>query len=81
MEKPSEIPQPEVIKLRALAMQVCVPASYSDERVQEFANEQVLCGTTNGWKIAKEGNEMLDGCSERVPCETRKGFVHIVLLA
>lgn len=71
--------EPMVTKLRVLDMQVCVPADWTDEQVEEFANRENLCGTSHGWGIRKQGDRFLAGSDERVPCSARPGFVHIML--
>ena len=70
---------PEVTRYGVLDMQVCVPENWSDEQVKEFADEKYLCGSTSGWHIRKEGDKALNGAHERVECEMRDGFVHIML--
>jgi len=61
-------------------MQVCVPKRWTDKKIKEFADLANPCGTRNGWFIRKEGNELLDGDPERVPClEGKTGFVHVML--
>ncbi|MDA0244924.1 MAG: hypothetical protein OT477_16025 [Chloroflexi bacterium] len=59
-------------------MQVCVPASWTDNDVQGFANEQRPAGTAEGWRVRRE-NECLPGTRERASCQYRDGFVHIML--
>lgn len=71
--------EPQAIKLGALSMQVCVPEDWTDEQIKEFADRENLCGTANGWQIRKQGDEALAGCDERVPCDGRKGFIHVML--
>lgn len=71
--------KPEVTYRGALDMQVCVPKKWKNKEVVEFANTQYLCGTQNGWFIRKQGDEALSGDDERVSCNERKGFVHIML--
>jgi hypothetical protein len=68
-----------VTRTGALDMQVCVPESWTDERVKEFADRENLCGTQHGWHIRRQGDEALLGKDERVPCSSRKGFVHVML--
>lgn len=60
-------------------MQVCVPKDWTDEEVLAFANKEYPCGTKNGWVIRKEGDRLLEGDKERVTCEDRPKFVHIML--
>lgn len=71
--------KPQVTRTGALDMQVCVPEDWTNEQIKAFANRENLCGTTNGWQIRKQGDESLAGCDERVPCEGRKGFIHVML--
>lgn len=69
----------QVTRRGALDMQVCVPADWDDYAVKRFADRENLCGTSNGWVIRKEGDKLLNGGPERMPCAERKGFVHIML--
>lgn len=62
-----------------LAMQVCVPEAWGDAEVEGFANRENFAGTQNGWLIRKQGSEALGGADERVPCQERSGFVHVML--
>lgn len=73
------IDKPQVTKTSMLSMQVCVPSSFSDDQVTEFANAENLAGTQNGWTIRREGDKALMGRPERVPCDERCGCVHIML--
>ncbi len=68
-----------VTKVGALDMQVCVPADWTDDQVTEFANASVLCGTTHGWQIRRQGEPALAGAAERVPCAHHRSHVHIML--
>ena len=70
---------PEITLHRFLCMQVCVPFEWTDEQVLEFANQENLCGTENGWFIRRQGDEALAGDDEQVSCGSRVGCVHIVL--
>jgi len=72
---------PDVTRIGALDMQVCVPADWSDDKVISFANGVNPCGTEAGWGIVREGSKYLAGDPERVPCKEREGFVHIMLEA
>lgn len=69
----------KVIKMGIFSCQVCVPKEWTDEQVIELAEKKFPCGTTNGWQIRKEGNELLQGQPEQNPCSVRVGFVHIML--
>ncbi len=69
----------EMTRAGALDCQVCVPADWDDTAVKQFAENVNPCGTEHGWQIRKEGDEALDGDPERVPCQSRPGFVHVML--
>lgn len=69
----------EVTKKGALDMQVCVPESWDDQQVINFGELHNPCGTACGWRIREQGDKYLDGKDERVNCDDRKGFVHIML--
>jgi hypothetical protein len=69
----------EVTKYGMLDMQVCVPAEWSDEAAQSFAEREYPCGTSSGWQIRRQGDKALSGCDERVSCQGRPGYVHIML--
>lgn len=60
-------------------MQVCVPADWTDEKVEEFANSQNPAGTTLGWKMRAADSEYQAGAPVRVPCANGGGNVHIML--
>lgn len=79
MSDVTEAPKPEVTRNGILSMQVCVPAGWTDEQVEHFANKENPAGTSGGWGIRKEGDKWLSGCPERVQCEQRAGCVHIML--
>ncbi len=71
--------EPAVTKIGLIDMQVCVPSQWNNARVHTFAERLNPCGTVNGWGIRLQGDEALQGADERVPCEKRKEFVHIML--
>jgi hypothetical protein len=59
---------------------VCVPKDWTDEQVKKFADTMNPCGTELGWSVRKEGSKFLAGGSpERVVCEDRADFVHVML--
>lgn len=70
---------PVVTRTGLLDMQVCVPASWKDRNVIDFANRENPCGTQNGWQIRRQGDKNLNGADERTECDGREGFVHIML--
>lgn len=72
-------PEPEILRISIFSLQVCVPGSFTDKQVEEFANDAAPTGISSGWGIRKEGEESLKGDPERNPCDTREGCVHIVL--
>lgn len=71
--------QAAVTLRRFLAMQVCVPARWSDHQVIAFAERSNPSGTTSGWQIRRQGDPALAGDPERAACDHRAGFVHIML--
>ena len=68
------IDQPQVVRINILAMQVCVPKSFTDAQVKEFAERENPCGTTHGWQVRHDEPARVQ-CTERAEC------VHIVLEA
>ena len=62
-----------------LDMQVCVPATWGDKQIIDFAESENPCGTTHGWGLRREGNKALQGQPERNPCTSRDGCVHVML--
>ena len=68
-----------VTRTKALAMQVCVPADWTDERIVEFAEEENPCGTDYGWHVCELGAVELAGDADRVNCAQMPGHVHVVL--
>ena len=60
-------------------MQVCVPRWWDDGQVLRFAEDQYPCGTSEGWHIRKEGDPDLCGAPERVQCDSRENYFHIML--
>lgn len=71
--------KPEVARAGLLSMQVCVPARYTDDEAEAFANSANPTGSdTLRWTMRHNGDESLAGCDERVKCEQRCGCVHIM---
>lgn len=70
---------PAVVRVGLCGMQVCVPKRWTNAAVAEFANRSAPTGIRSRWQVCKRGSSMLDGHPVRVPCEERKGFVHVVL--
>jgi hypothetical protein len=69
----------KVTRRGAFDMQVCVPSDWNDEQVITFAERNYSCGTTNGWQIRRQGDSLLAGSDERVPCSERPDHVHVML--
>lgn len=70
--------KPMVLRNTLLHCQACVPADWTDEQVKEFVEAENPCGTEGGWHLRRQGSPDLAGCNERVRCEARDGFVHIM---
>ena len=71
--------KPELIRSNMLSMQVCVPKEWNDKQVLDFAEKEDSCGIANGWQIRRQGAKDLRGDDERVPCNVREYYVHIML--
>lgn len=78
-QEPVIAQKPMVTRNGIFSMQVCVPGEWTDEQVEEFANQRNLAGTVNGWGTRRQGDEALAGNDERVACAEREGFVHVML--
>ena len=70
---------PEVTICGVISMQICVPEKYTDDQAIAFAEDKNPCGTLHGWQIRREGDRLLADSNERVSCDGRTGFVHIML--
>lgn len=70
------VEKPQVLKRGVLGIGMCVPKAWTDTQVEEFAEADSPCGTTAGWQVYKTGKD-----PERVDCEDRAGFIHIVVMA
>lgn len=70
--------EPQVVRQKLLGIQVCVPKSWTNKKVQDFANRSVPSGTSGGWKVVKKHD---NGDKARVACASkeRDNFVHIIL--
>ncbi|MHB1310598.1 MAG: hypothetical protein ACYC3L_01185 [Gemmatimonadaceae bacterium] len=68
---------PMVTVTGIFTMQACVPAHWNEEQVADFGRRQ-MCGTTHGWQLAHDGDEVLSGAAARVPCAEREGYVHVI---
>ena len=69
----------DIVRRGLLDMQVCVPRSWSNEQVEQFANHNNPTGVEQRWAIREQGSEFLAGANERVQCEDHCAHVHIML--
>jgi len=74
-----KVQKPEVTRRGLLNMQVCVPKAWTDEQATDFANTHNPSGIHSRWRIEKEGDVHLAGSPERVQCEEKADFIHIML--
>jgi len=79
MNKEKNNSKAELIRSNILSVQVCVPKEWNDKQVLDFAEKEDSCGTANGWQIRRQGDKYLSGDDERVPCNVREDYVHIML--
>ncbi len=70
---------PNVSKTGFFDMQVCVPKTWTDKQVLDFAEKENPCGTSAGWSIRREGDVLLNGDPERRQCEELSDHCHIML--
>lgn len=68
-----------ILRKGILDMQICVPKTYTDREVIEFAESENSCGTQFGWHIRKQGSKFLAGDDERVQCSKISDNCHITL--
>lgn len=66
-------PKPEVIRQGLLFVQVCVPVSFTDSQVEEFANKASPTGIRSEWRIDRSQERV------RAACFDRDGCCHLVL--
>ena len=71
--------EPTVTKYGLVAMQVCVPAEWTDEQVEEFANRDNPSGLAAGWHIRVADSLYQAGAPVRVTCAQNADNVHIML--
>jgi len=66
---------PQLIRQSIFNLQVCVPNTYTDEQVVEFAKQKLFPQSFNPTIIEEHSN----GDAARVTCSEDKDNVHIVL--
>lgn len=71
--------EPEVTRVGVFDMQVCVPAEYTDEQAETFANADHPAGTTRGWRMRAADDPAQNGAPIRVKCTQHSENVHIML--
>jgi hypothetical protein len=79
-------PNPQIVRHGALSIQVCVPEEFEDDQILAFGESEQPCGTRAGWHIRQEAEydkstnpNIQKGRHERVACEDRQGYVHLLL--
>lgn len=65
-------PEPQTVRMHVFSSQVCVPEDYTDQQVLQFVENENPAGTAGGWQIA-------ENVEQRVKCDKREGYVHIVV--
>ncbi len=68
---------PEVISTDPKLTIVCVPKSWTDEKIIAYAEKVNACQAPGGWFIRKES--FVDGEPQFTTCVTKEDFVHITL--
>lgn len=69
----------QVIRMSLLDMQVCVPKAWTDQQALAYADKAYPCGTSEGWRIRRQGHRRLKGMDERVKCDECADHVHIMM--
>jgi hypothetical protein len=71
--------KPVTIRSTLCNLQVCVPKTFSDELIEEFANRDQPTGIANKWKVIT--NKNLDGSDapRYAQCERFGDCMHVVL--
>lgn len=64
---------PEIVRQSLLWIQVCVPETFTDAEVEDFANTTHPTGISSQWQI-----QQLEPV--RCKCEERQGCSHLVLV-
>jgi hypothetical protein len=77
--------EPMVTSIKLCSMQVCVPKDWSDDKIERFANSHHPTGIDHDWHIRKQedyedpGRAFRGKLEERVECEARPDFIHVLL--
>jgi hypothetical protein len=73
------MPNPTICRKKVLSMQLCVPKDWTESKILEFAENRVPCGIESGWYLCKKDDPVLDGAEDRVSCDDRSEYVHVVV--
>lgn len=66
--------KPEIIAVGIVSMRVCVPKTFTDKKVEDFANTESPTGISSNWQIDR--NQV----NVRCRCDEREGYEHLVLV-
>lgn len=69
----------EVVRFGLASIQVCVPKSFTDAEVEDFANAAQPTGISSRWVMRHTGDPALAGDAERVQCSEHSSHVHVML--
>lgn len=70
-----------IMPFHLIYTRVCVPVSWSDERIVDWVDSANPAGTTNGWQICDEPIKTTEGQTVPVkePCPDDPNRVHVFL--
>ena len=71
--------KPEITRHGLMDLQVCVPKDYTDQQVEEFANEAAPTFISSKWTMKKADDPTLGGDPVRQQCLSREDCCHIML--
>jgi len=73
--------EPQVTRMALCSLQVCVPKTFTDAQVEEFANTEHPTGISSQWQMRHTGDASLNGAPERAQCDFpgREDCCHIML--
>lgn len=70
------MPKPEIIRETLMSLQLCIPDTWSDEHIEEFANTAKHVGGEWRWRIRQEAS---GSDPARNPCAAQPGHVHLIV--